>query len=356
MIDPHSFTTEWIMSHRKDKRFARINPPVLEKMIRAMALLEALCLNGLVFTFKGGTSLILLLPTPTRFSVDIDILTEHSQAELEECFDKIVNAGNFTSWELDKARSYNEGIPKAHYFFYYDSQLNQRASYILLDILFDTHKYPVINKTAIKSHWVVTSENPVTVATPSIESILGDKLTAFAPNTTGVPYGKDKSVEIVKQLHDVGYLFDHVQDVSVVARSFEGIVAQEIEYRALKAAADHVLDDIIATALLVGKTEKHHIDQEKVQFAEIRAGLDQFSGFLITGNFHIETAIESAAKAAYIAAKLKVKDYTPIERPTGEEIAFQFKDMPYNVLNRLRKFRNGSLHYWSKTAGLLGLE
>lgn len=115
MIDPKSFTIEWIMSHRKDKRFARINPPVLEKMIRALALLEALCVNDLAFTFKGGTSLILLLPEPTRFSVDIDILTEHSQPELEACFDKIVRAGNFVSWELDADRSYKGGIPKAHY-------------------------------------------------------------------------------------------------------------------------------------------------------------------------------------------------------------------------------------------------
>lgn len=79
MISPESFTVEWINSHRKDKRFSRINPPVLEKMIRALALLEALAINNLSFTFKGGTSLILLLPEPRRFSVDIDMLTAHSR-------------------------------------------------------------------------------------------------------------------------------------------------------------------------------------------------------------------------------------------------------------------------------------
>lgn len=124
MISTESFTSEWIMSHRKDQRFAKINPPVLEKMIHALALLEKLVVNNLQFTFKGGTSLILLLPEPRRFSVDIDILTNHSQSELESIFDKAVKGGPFKSWELDAPRSYKTGVPKAHYFFYFDSTLN----------------------------------------------------------------------------------------------------------------------------------------------------------------------------------------------------------------------------------------
>lgn len=117
MIAPESFTTEWIKSHRKDPQFSKINPPVLEKMIRALALLEAIAVSGLQFTFKGGTSLILLLPKPRRFSIDIDILTKHSQLELESVFDKIIKEESFKSWKLDTERSYQAGVPKAHYFF-----------------------------------------------------------------------------------------------------------------------------------------------------------------------------------------------------------------------------------------------
>jgi hypothetical protein len=47
-------------------------------------------------------------------------------------------------------------------------------------------------------------------------SILGDKLTAFAPNTTGIPYKKGKHIEIIKQLHDVSKLIDNITDISTV--------------------------------------------------------------------------------------------------------------------------------------------
>jgi predicted nucleotidyltransferase component of viral defense system/virulence-associated protein VapD len=356
MISPESFTKAWINSHKKEKQFSRINPPVLEKMIRALALLEALAIHKLKFIFKGGTSLILLLSEPRRFSVDIDILTEHSREELEAVFNKIKESGTFKSWELDEPRSYKAGVPKAHYFFYFDPQLNKDAGYILLDVLFEKHQYPNIIVAPVRSNWVKIDGEPITVEVPSIESILGDKLTAFAPNTTGVPYEKDKSLEIVKQLYDVGHLFDHISDVNIVAQSFHRIVSQEIKYRALEVTAEHILDDIIATALLIGKTEKHHTDDEKSKYAEIRRGMDQFGNFLMTGNFYIDTAIESSAKAAYLAAKLKVKDFSALQRYVNDDISFQFETMPFNTLNRLRKIRNGSLFYWSKVAELLSIK
>lgn len=273
MISPQSFSLDWINSHKKDKKFSKINPPVLEKMIRALALLEALAVNDLQFTFKGGTSLILLLSEPRRFSVDIDILTEHSRAELEKKFDKIVKQATFKAWSLDEARSYQQGVPKAHYFFHYDSLLNKQVGYILLDILFEKHPYPAIKTIPIVSPWLHHDGDPANVTVPTIDSILGDKLTAFAPNTTGVPYGKEKSLEIVKQLHDVGHLVDSVQNIEVVSKSFDAIAGKEIKYRNLKVQRDHVLDDIIATALMVGTTAKNHSADDKPKFEEINRGL-----------------------------------------------------------------------------------
>ena len=60
------------------------------------------------------------------------------------------------------------------------------------------------------------------VTVPSIDSITGDKLTAFAPTTIGIPYfkGKDKqpfSMEICKQLFDLSKLFENIQKMKVVA-------------------------------------------------------------------------------------------------------------------------------------------
>lgn len=356
MISPVSFTADWIKSHRKEKRFSRVNPPVVEKMIRALALLEVLVVKDVKFVFKGGTALILMMPEPRRFSVDIDILTEHSRAELEAVFNKVIETKIFDRWTLDEERSYQRGISKAHYLFHFGSQFQKGPGYILLDVLFEKNSYPVVSQIPIKSSWISLEGESTLVTVPSIESILGDKLTAFAPNTTGVPYGRDKSLEIVKQLHDIGHLFDLVKDVTVVDLAFSAIVVQQIQYRNLEIKPEHVLDDIIATALLIGKTEKHHEEVDKPKYTEIRLGLDQFGSYLMTGNFYIDAAIESSAKAGYLAAKLKTRNLEPLEFGNDQQTDFQFESMPYNVLNRLRKTRNHSLFYWSKIAETLKIK
>lgn len=68
MIKLHCFQKEWIDGFREQEAYKRINPPLLEKMIHALSLLQYLQTHGLNFVFKGGTSLILLLKDSNRFS------------------------------------------------------------------------------------------------------------------------------------------------------------------------------------------------------------------------------------------------------------------------------------------------
>lgn len=58
-------------------------------MIRALALVEALVIEGLDFTFKGGTSLILILDRPYRLSIDADIITIESKEKVIEVLNKV---------------------------------------------------------------------------------------------------------------------------------------------------------------------------------------------------------------------------------------------------------------------------
>jgi predicted nucleotidyltransferase component of viral defense system len=71
MIDIKSLTAEWIA--KKRKKHVK-DPSLMESMIHALYLLEQLHLTALDFIFKGGTSLVLLMEEPKRFSVDIDII------------------------------------------------------------------------------------------------------------------------------------------------------------------------------------------------------------------------------------------------------------------------------------------
>ena len=99
----------------------------------------------------------------------------------------------------------------------------------------------------------------INVSVPRFDDILGDKLTAFAPNTTGIPYqknGHSQTMEIIKQLYDIGYLFDSVEDLSVVAKTFNEYVVVESGYRGINVNPENVVDDIFQTSLLLGTRDR----------------------------------------------------------------------------------------------------
>ena len=113
MIDIKSLSANWIAEKRN--KYGS-DPSLMESMVHALYLLEQLKLTGLDFIFKGGTSLVLLMKQPRRFSVDIDIIVNPSlkKEELETYLSKITESSAFIRMELDERRSYKEGIPKAH--------------------------------------------------------------------------------------------------------------------------------------------------------------------------------------------------------------------------------------------------
>ena len=86
-----------------------------------------------------------------------------------------------------------------------------------------------------------------------MEGLLGDKLTAFAPHTTGILYGAGKELEIAKQLFDIGTLFDVAIDVSLVGQAFENVAATQLAYRGLrKLKPADILQDAFDTACMIG--------------------------------------------------------------------------------------------------------
>jgi len=364
LIDQRCFTKEWINGFRKNKIYSKINPPILEKMINALSLLEHLVINNLVFVFKGGTSLILLLENTNRFSVDIDILTTQNRNLIEQIFDKIIETSHFLKWKLDERRSYKSGIPKAHYEFEFKSVFSERRNTILLDILFEKPKYPKIQLLPIKAEWIgnksVGSTKNITdifVNVPTIESIMGDKLTAFAPTTTGILFNSGKELEIIKQLYDIDKLFDKIENLKTVSESFQIFARQEIEYRNLDITPNDVLDDIFTTSRLISMREKNGNAFQKKYFNEIQIGLRSFSNFLISGSFRIENAINAAAKAAYLSTKLKLNDLSPIEKFSNQKVAeLNINTSKWSYLNKLKKLPDKSgFFYWYKTIKLLDM-
>ena len=368
MIDIESLTAEWIAEKRK-KYFK--DPNLMESMIHALYLLEQLRLTGLDFIFKGGTSLILLMKEPKRFSVDVDIIVSQSitKAKLEEYLYRLAGQSAFSRIEMDEKRSYQSGIPKAHYKFIYNSNFPNRDPVgnvisnpereILLDVLFAENHYPVLITRPIETEWLIQQDQPLMVTTPDIDSIAGDKLAAFAPNTTGVPYNSNKEKEILKQLFDVGCLFDLLTDIEVFKNAFIESANAEIAFRPERkiSSVDQVLTDIIDTSLLIARKDILKTAEEKEKFSEIASGINQFRHFVFIGKFEILEAQVASAKAAYLAAVLLTKHKGALQKfSNGIALAnYMITNPEYNILNKRLKFvaKGEALFYWFHALSLL---
>ena len=232
---------------------------LIEKVIRALLLLEGLAQTGLPFIFKGGSSVMLLQQNPRRFSIDVDIIVQ-DKADFDALFAKFIEEKYFTRFALQERKTASE-INKLHYKFFYNPayQKNISEDNILLDILIEKSPYKKIIPTDIDLPFVQQAGAPVKVNIPGKEDILGDKLTAFAPNTTGIPYekgGVSTAMEIIKQLYDIGNLFEDISDIKTVAGTFIKIAQTEMKYRKLKGDVKIVLDDISDTTLCLATKGK----------------------------------------------------------------------------------------------------
>ncbi len=365
MIKEHCFTEAWIGAFKKQNAHKQIDKVILEKMIYALHLLEQIKINGLDFVFKGGTSLVLLLEEGNRFSIDIDIICSVDRKTLEEILNKVIETSKFKSYELDKHRSYKTGVPKAHYSFAFDSVANQKYSgTILLDVLIEDSLYPEKIETPIKTKWIET-EGETFVNVPSIDSITGDKLTAFAPNTIGIPYfkGADKqpfAMEICKQLFDLNKLFEKIEDIKIVAASYLAFANQEIAYRKNKNQDKHltptdVLQDTFDTCLIITKRDVN-THEDKKKFDELQRGIRAFgTGFLMASNFRIDDAVPAVARIGYLVTKLLHNDMSPLLKYAGQDIKELNIEQPdWSFLNKLkRQADKSSFFYWHKTVELI---
>jgi len=354
LIKPESFSREWIENFRTIEGYSKIDLMILEKMIRALSLVELMKVYNILFTFKGGTSLALLLEIPQRFSIDIDILTMEEKSELEEKIEIMCESSEFSRFEENIRENQNTDIPKAHYKFYYESVINNQENYILLDVLFEENQYPEIIECNVNNIFLDLEGDPVQVKVPSIDSITGDKLAAFAPNTIGVKYNVGKAQEIIKQLFDIGNLYNEISDYEIVSRSYNKIAPKEIAYRELNKTLQDTLEDTISTSMLISRRDRNQ-RTDLIKFRELQSGIREFSSFTIGRRFVLDHAIESAAKAALIAAKIKAENYDEIEpfNETDGIRAYLIENTDYNFLNRLNKLPNKALYYWYHTIELI---
>lgn len=299
MIHPDSRTLDWIEKVAKENKVKDI--ALAEKSIRAFSLLEALVRSGCPLLFKGGTASMLHLNSAKRLSIDVDIICPPG-TRIEDYLKVFSTEYGFGNVELVDRISRTDILKKhAKYYYQVAYPAGSKSDKILLDVLFEENHYSKVVSMPIKSPFLKMEGKPVMVNLPSYQDMLGDKLTAFAPHTTGIPFfkgEKDCSMEINKQLFDVACLFDLTGDLIITTETFRKFAAVELLYRKSDPSRlQDVLDDIFNTSRCICLRGVENPEEFKL----LQNGIGRIRSFIHSENYGLDSAIVNASKAAYLS-------------------------------------------------------
>lgn len=344
MLSREIFTLEYI---RKLQRQYKKDPGLLERVMYAFGLLEALVQVGMKFVFKGGTSLLLLTEHPLRLSTDIDIIVE-PETDVQKFITEAAKIFPFKNCEKQSRKGKNR-IEKEHYKFIYESPVFQRDFYILLDIVFMENPYSALIERDIRNDILLTEGDPSKIIMPSADCILGDKMTAFAPHTTGIQLGINKELEIMKQLYDVSILSNILKDQQELWKTYDRVVAEEIAFRDIEEDRDSVLRDTIRTAACI--IGRGYTDAE--EYPMYVEGANALDSHLLQGKYNGEVAAENACQVMYLAAcVLKRKVFERIKHPKNY-LAESMGKSKYKKLSYMKKHKLEAYGYLVEAVRIL---
>jgi predicted nucleotidyltransferase component of viral defense system len=311
-----------------------LDKQLIERTIFALGLLGSLAKVKMPFIFKGGTALMLLLEKPFRLSTDIDIIVDPS-CDVEEYLNEVASIYPFLRVDEHVRVGKNE-IIKKHYKYYYKSPTSETEIPILLDILFENNGYETLITKEIQNSFLLTGGDNYRVQLPSIESILGDKLTAFAPHTTGIEFEYvndkgnkvEKTLEVIKQFLDVSQLIREVSYPESVLNTYVNVVTNEIKYRGIDVTPEDCLKDTFKVTLSILSRGSLYADDYPYLIKGIRKIQNHIFGFDING----EVAYKFAAPVLLFVAKMLNHSFEIdiVEQPL-------FTEKAYRAINQIQK-------------------
>lgn len=345
MLTRVNFSKEHIEELRRD---SGNDPSLLERVLFAFGLLEAITRVELPFIFKGGTCLMLLLKRPMRLSTDIDIIVEPGT----DIDSYIKEAGKiFPFIRVDEHKRVGKNnIEKRHFKFMYLSPISGKEVTILLDVLFEENNYSFVVTRNIENELLLVEKPDIMVKIPNINCILGDKLTAFAPHTTGIPFGISKELEIMKQMFDCMTLFREMDNFAEVKDTYDKIVKAELAYRGLEISKEEVIKDTIdACACIIGRGSILAEDYKYYQ-----KGLSGIRGHIYKTKYNGEYAALYACEVMYLAASVLTGQETcPLITDPEKYIDSKIALQEYNKLTYMKKAKLEAYGYIVEAVNML---
>jgi hypothetical protein len=259
----------------------------LEKAIFALEYIAQLEKEGLDFVFKGGSAVQILLGDQwNRLSVDADICTNTSKQEVSQVIESVKNKFNDNGFSYtirnsdveNKFVSYRVSTPP----------ITNISRTILLDVQMLKPRY-FLQSTQLKSFFY---NSDITVQTPTINSILGDKLSVIGPTTIGRKLENSRNgIEYAKNFYDIHSLYNNMKNLKETKETYLSIIKIQEKVRDTKYELDQSIDDALLTCktacLPQGLGEQlirgSPIDRERasLEFEKLQDGLSRYRPFIV---------------------------------------------------------------------------
>jgi len=274
---------------------------------------------------------MLLSDEPKRLSTDIDIIVKPG-TDISMFIERAAEIFPFIKC-IEQTRKTARDIEKKHFKFFYESPISGGSLHIILDVVFEENNYSNVMKKELTSRLLDTEPPATYITVPTVDCILGDKLTAFAPHTIGIPFGIGKEMEVIKQLYDVATLIDRINDFSAVKDTYICFAEKEIRYRELNISYKETLIDSFNTAIAI-------IDKGKLfpqDHRHLLDGVRRIRGHIFD-NYTTLTAEDQSCRVAYLVANILAdkEEFVRIENTTPYQERM-ITDPVFARLNYVRK-------------------
>lgn len=273
-------------------------PKMVEKAQMCLEYVAQLEANGGQFLFKGGSAVQLLLPEGTgRLSIDVDLAA--NPATLIPVMEKVATRFEgraFTYSEKDSSGEVKRfGIRHPTFI----EEKPGVTGTILLE-LFPEHPDYKTQRIRLNTSFYRSS---VEVEVPTLNSMLGDKLTCIGPNTIGVPVDDDHRLSNMKHIYDISSLFNLCNDFGEIYYAYLACVEVQNHFRktafSLPECTKDLFDFALVTALDAEAAKRE--GGEKARMHRLILG-----GMMDIGQFLPRNTSISRSKLTEMGAKLAV--------------------------------------------------
>jgi hypothetical protein len=272
----------------------KINGLLSTGLINNVANLERAIFSLEYFVFKGGSAIqVILRDKWTRLSVDADICSNVSEKELIAIMDNIHQKFDKTAFSFKvRDRTIAGSIPFYLYILEAPSiaVIGETRS-CLLDVMGIKPNYAT-TQVALKTPFF---DSDITITTPTIGALLGDKLSTIGPNTMGRHLVDSRNgVEYAKHFYDIKNLQEADFIFKDCRSAFHEAIELQSKIRSKNFSVQECCEDMFFTCKvaslpqalseqLIAKLSEQPRARARSEFRILRDGLARFRPFLVRG-------------------------------------------------------------------------